>query len=302
MKAGFVAFIGWPNAGKSTILNSLIGEKVGIVSRKPQSTRKRVVGVLTIGESQLCFLDSPGRVKSDVGLNGFLADEFRSVIQDADALVAVLNLDAHSSAELLEIVDIAKNSGKPFCVAINKTDLDPGYKETRLREQLQDLTVPILSIQARKSEALKEKLLPVLIGMLPESPGLLFDKELYTTQSTKDLVAEVVREHCMEYLHQEIPYGLAVKILKYDEDSQPGLVRIAADIIVAKENHVQMVIGQKAAMLKRIGTSSRIDIEKILGKKVFLETFVKVKKDWMKSGALMKELGYQLPESGGRNA
>lgn len=299
MKVGFVALVGLPNAGKSTIVNSLIGEKVGIVSKKPQTTRKRVVGVYNDADSQICFIDSPGRIKAEAGLNSYLQKELVSVIRESDACLAVLNIDAYKISELLEIVEMVKNSKRPWAIVINKTDLDnsvgQGLRELKLREELKDCGVPIVACSAvQNAERLRGKLLPVVKELLPESEQALFEDDIYTTQSSKDLVAEIVREKCFEYLHQEIPYGLAVKVLKYDE-SHPT-PRIFVDIIVSKENFVSMVVGRGGMMIKRIGASSRIEAERVLGQKLYLETHVKVKKDWVKNPEAMKELGYVITD------
>ncbi|MCB0351578.1 MAG: GTPase Era [Bdellovibrionales bacterium] len=299
MKVGFVAMVGLPNAGKSTIVNSLIGEKVGIISRKPQTTRKRVIGVYNDSDSQICFMDSPGRIQAEEGLNAYLQKELISVIRESDACLAVLNVDAWKMEDLLEIVQLVKNSKKPWAIVINKTDLDKtvgqGLRELKLREELKDCGVPIVACSAvQNAERLRGKLLPVVKELLPESDQPLFEDEIYTTQSSKELVAEIVREKCFEYLHQEVPYGLAVKVLKYDE-SHPT-PRIFVDIIVSKDNFVPMVVGKGGLMIKRIGASSRIEAERVLGQKVYLETHVKVKKDWTKNLETMKELGYVITD------
>jgi len=155
--------------------------------------------------------------------------------------------------------------------------------------------VPTLSCSALKSSAdLRAKLLVTFKAILPESAAPLFTDDIYTTQTTRELVAEIVREKCFEYLHQEVPYGLAVRVLKFDE-SHPT-PRIFVEIVVSKENFVSMVVGKGGQTIKRIGASSRIEVEKVLGQKVYLETHVKVKKDWIKNPEMMKELGYVTPE------
>jgi GTP-binding protein Era len=299
MKAGFVALVGLPNAGKSTLVNALIGEKVGIISRKPQTTRKRVVGVYNEEDTQICFIDSPGRIKSETGLNAYLQKELDSVIRESDACIAMLNLDAHNKSDLLEIVKLVKESGRPWFIVINKTDLDEamagGVREMKLRDELKDVGVPVVSISAitnspHGKEKLRREILDLVKERLPESESPLFNEDIYTTQTLKEMAGEIVREKCFEYLHQEVPYGLAVQVVKYDE-SHPT-PRVFVDIIVSKENFVSMVVGKGGMMIKRIGASSRIEFEKVIGQKVYLETHVKVKKDWFKNLETMKELGY----------
>ena len=299
MKTGFVALVGLPNAGKSTLVNSIIGEKVGIVSKKPQTTRRHVIGVYTDDESQICFMDTPGRVKSEAGLNLFLHQELESVIRKSDACLAVLNIDAKKIEDLLEIAELARSAQKPWACVINKTDLDStvgdGLREMKLRQALFGYRVPVISCAAIKDEKKVQRgLLPVLKDLLPESKSPLFDGEIYTTQTQRDLIAEIVREKCFEYLHQEVPYGIAVKVLKYDENSK--IPKIFVEIIVAKENFLSMVVGHGGQMIKRIGASSRIEFEQTLGQKVYLETHVKVKKDWTKNPEIMRELGYVVTD------
>jgi GTP-binding protein Era len=296
MKAGFIGLVGLPNAGKSTLVNALVGEKVGIVSKKPQTTRRRVIGVYTDEESQMCFIDAPGRVKAEEGLNHFLEKELDAVMSESDALLAVLNLDAKKFSDLQEVVQLCHKAGRPWAIVINKTDLDPDMREGKLRSEFLSLGVPIISVSAlRKPEALREKILPILRELLPESTQPLYAEDLFTTQNTRDLVAEIVREKCFEYLHQEVPYGLAVRVLKYDESHR--IPRIFVEILVAKENFVSMVVGQGGSMIKRIGASARIECERLLGEKLYLETHVKLKKDWTKNPEVMKELGYVITES-----
>lgn len=295
MKAGFVGLVGLPNAGKSTLVNSIVGEKVGIISKKPQTTRRRVLGVYNDEGTQICFVDAPGYVKAESGLNNFLQKELEGVIRDCDVCLAVLNLDADKVEHLEQIVEMVKSSKKPWAILITKTDLDAklgsGQREMILQKKFVDLGVPVITGSAlNRKDKLKDKLVPVLKDLLPESPEPLYADDIYTTQSSRELVAEVVREKCFEYLHQEVPYGLAVQVLKYDESS--SMPRIYVDIIVSKENFVSMVVGQNGQMIKRIGASSRIECEKILGKKIFLQTHVKVKKDWFKNADTLKELGY----------
>jgi len=294
MKAGFIGVVGLPNAGKSTIVNAIIGEKVGIVSKKPQTTRRRILGIYTSDEAQLCFVDAPGRVRAESGLNHFLEQELASVIGESDVLLAVLNVDAKRFADIEEIVELCVQAKRPMVIAINKVDLDPDFREERIRAKFAYLGVPIVAVTAtKKPENLKAKLIPILTELLPESPGPLFTDDIYTTQSARDLVAEVVREKCFEYLHQEVPYGLAVRVLKYDE-SRP-VPRVHVEILVAKESFVSMVVGQGGQMIKRIGSSARIESERMLGQKLHLETHVKYKKDWILNTDIMKELGYVTP-------
>jgi GTPase len=298
MRAGFVGLIGLPNAGKSTLVNALVGEKVGIVSKKPQTTRKRVIGLYNEPDAQVIFIDAPGLVKSASGLNQFLQRELEGVVRDSDVCLAVLNVDAQDLEQLLEVVEIVRRSGKPWAVVITKNDLDTTFKNGSrtllLQNKLLEVGVPVVVCSARQPvQKLREKLLPVIRELLPESNEPLFADDIYTTQTSRELVAEIVREKCFEYLHQEVPYGLTVQILKYDESGP--IPKIYVEIVVAKENFVSMVVGQGGQMIKRIGASSRIEVERVLGQKVFLQTHVKVKRDWNKNPETLKEFGYVTP-------
>lgn len=292
MKSGFVSLIGLPNAGKSTLVNALVGEKVGIVSNKPQTTRRRVVGIYNDDSMQVCFIDSPGRIRAAEGLNQFLEEECDSVMKDGDVLAAILNVDSTKLEDLLDIARAVAAQNKPWMAIITKTDLDDGHREGRLREELRALrsNAPTVAVAANKNPAgVRNRVLPFLLELLPEAPPL-FSNDIYTTQSTRELVAEIIREKCFECVHEEVPYGLAVQILKFDETS--SMPRIHAEIIVAKPNFVPIVLGEKGRRIRHIGVESRREIERLMGKRVFLETHVKLKRDWSRQPSIMRELGY----------
>jgi GTP-binding protein Era len=291
MKAGYVGLVGLPNAGKSTLVNALIGEKISIVSRKPQTTRKRVLGIYSDDTTQAIFLDAPGLVKAEAGLNHFMQKELESVINESDILIAVLNLDSYKIEPLLEIIEMCQKSGKPWMACLTKDDLSLIHRNEKLREVLQPLKVPIILTSAvRRPNELKELILTPVVQMLPETKMPYYDDEIYTTQSEREILAEMVREQCFEYLHEELPYGVAVKTLEFKEEDT--IIRCLVEIIVAKDNYVGMVVGQGGQTIKRIGASSRILAEKFFNKKIFLQTQVKVRKDWTSDEKFMKEMGY----------
>ena len=208
MKAGFVGLVGLPNAGKSSLVNLIVGEKVGIVSAKPQTTRQKVIGIYNAPEAQYCFVDAPGAVTASSGLNAFLEKELEGVIEDSDVLLAVLNLDADRFEDLARIYKRVKASNKPYRVVITKQDLDPGHRLLSLCQELGLREGEFVSGSLnRKPEAYKDKVLKQLADLLPESKAPLFDPDNYTTSSARDWVAETVREKCFEILHQEVPYG-----------------------------------------------------------------------------------------------
>lgn len=290
--AGFVGLIGLPNAGKSTLVNALVGEKVSIVTSKPQTTRQRVMGILNDEDLQAVFVDAPGYVKAESGLNRFLHDEYLSVIEDSDVLFLLLHLDANSPESFHDLIAMAQTSKKPVLGIITKTDRREQHRIFVLKDLLDK--AGISSIQAaadKRPNELKEKVFPWLRENLPKSDQPLFDPELYTTQNLKSMASEFIREMCFEYLHQEVPFGLAVHIIRFDE-SRPDLTKIHAEIWVNRESHQGIVIGRGGSVLKRIGSSARKSIEDVLGNKVFLDLHVKVKKNWVKDESIMKELGY----------
>ncbi|MEZ4872779.1 MAG: GTPase Era [Bdellovibrionales bacterium] len=290
-RAGYVGLIGRPNAGKSTLLNALLGEKLSIVSRKPQTTRQRICGIYSSDQGQIVFLDAPGVIHAESGLNRFLKNEYEAVIEDSDFLVAVLNLDAKKQEELSDIISLVESSGKPWGAIITKCDMRLGHRKPWILQQLGGKAQFVIEVSARnRPQDTQDEVIPQLIPKMPESAAPLFDPEVYTTHNMREIAAEVVREKCFDFLHAEIPYGLAVLVNKYEEGE--NLDRIFASIYLSKEAHRAMVIGQGGAKLKRIGQAARLDIEKILGKKVYLDLHVSVKKNWMKNPMQMEEFGY----------
>ncbi len=295
MKAGFVALIGEPNAGKSTLMNALIGEKVSIVTPKPQTTRQRVMGILTTETAQLVFVDAPGMLKSTSGLNAFLREEAQDVIKNADVVVALLSSDA-TQQSVEDLVRTVGREKKPMVAVITKCDLLKGTATPRFFKYLVEEKISFFSISAlKRPQEAKDEILKVVTPLLPESPAALYDGEIYTTQTLREMTAEAIREACFLNLRQEIPYGLAVRISHFKEDEGP-VVKIAAEIIVEKDNHKGIVIGAKGAMMREIGSAARKEIEKFLGRQVFLELHVAAKPNWFQNKRLMQELGYVVRE------
>ncbi|MGE0763197.1 MAG: GTPase Era [Bdellovibrionales bacterium] len=292
-RAGYVGLIGQPNAGKSTLLNAIVGEKVAIVTPKPQTTRSRVVGIHTSPTAQICFNDAPGLIRAQKGLNKFLQQELDDVVKESDALVAVLALDEGNLEKLLELATMVAEAKKPWMAVITKTDLPKVHRIAILREKLQSFGVKVVAISAEKCpKEMRELLIPELEQLLPQSPGPLFDPEMYTTHSQRDLVTELVREQCFLHLHEEIPFGMAVRLRDFDE--QGPKIKIEADLIVTKNSHRGMVIGTAGQRLKHIGQDARREIEKMLQRPVYLGLHVVVRPKWNESPQWLKELGYGL--------
>lgn len=289
-RAGFVALVGQPNAGKSTLLNALLNEKVSIVSEKPQTTRARVTGILNFDEAQVIFVDAPGAVKSTSGINKFIQDEVKDVIDKADVICVLLASDA-SERGARELLARVRAGRKPWVVVITKADLLGGTRTPKYFNALVDEGIPFVSVSAqRRPGEARQEVLGRVIPLLPESPKPLYEEDLYTTQTLRQMTAEFIRETCFEHLRQEIPYGLAVKVVEFQE-TEP-VVRIRADIVLDKENHKAIVIGAKGQQLKKIGTEARAKIEPLVGSQVFLELHVSVKPNWTRNPRLLKELGY----------
>ena len=295
-RAGFVGLIGLPNSGKSTLMNSLVGEKISIVSAKPQTTRRRVLGVVSRPEYQAVFVDAPGVVGDSNGLNRFLREEAEDVIGQSDVLVAILNIDETEFSRLDEIVTMVKASGKPWIALIHKTDLPQLHRPQILRERLvQGGAIVVQGSSLTAPESLAASLNEKIVMLLPETAAPLYDVDLFTLSTTREITAEIVRERCFEALHQEVPYGLAVKVLLFDE-SDPVL-KIHAEVWVAKENHRPIVIGKGGQTLKRIGSEARQEIVKLTGQKVFLDLKVIHKRNWQKNPGVLKDLGYVVAKT-----
>ncbi|MFK8139091.1 MAG: GTPase Era [Bdellovibrionales bacterium] len=290
-RAGYVGLIGMPNAGKSTLANAVVREKISIVSRKAQTTRKRLLGVVSEENFQMVLQDAPGVINTKHGINNFIQDEYRDVVNGSDVICLVLNIDARTEDEIQKILKIGLDSGKPLVAVISKQDKGMIHRVEKMKYLLRENNIPVREISALKNPELsREKFIELVEEHLPSSPAPLFDPEYYTTSSVRQMVGEIIREKCFDYLHEEIPYGLAVRLQDYQEGEK--IDRIYADIMIEKEAHKQIVIGKKGQSIKRISQESRLEIEELIGKKVYLETFVKVQEDWTSSRRMRQELGY----------
>ena len=293
IKAGFVGLIGQPNAGKSTLMNNLVKEKVSIVTPKPQTTRRRVQGLVTLPAGQIIFVDAPGIIKSTSGLNSFLEKEAHDVMKNSDALIAVLSIDEMDIKYNNEILDLVKAAKKPFIAIITKTDIDEKIHRIRiLGEQLTEQKIKWHTVGKKitNNEDL-QMIFDSVLELLPESDQYLFDKEHYTTESVKELASEIIREKCFEELAFEIPFNIAILTQKFEENLK--CPRLIYDILVAKESHKPIVVGKGADKIKKIGEKARLEIQKMMGvPKIYLELNVVVKENWFGNKSLMKELKY----------
>lgn len=299
-RAGFLGLIGQPNAGKSTLMNYLVDEKVSIVSSKPQTTRRRILGIWSTDNAQVVFVDAPGVVAAEKGLNAFLAQEAKEVIADSDALLAIVSVDEAKPEDAEKILDLVKASGKPWIGVITKSDIEEkAHRIMILKSMIEERGAKAFSISVKQSKddvEEREAMLIEFASMMPESPAPLYETELFTNENVRDMVTEIIREKCFEILHQEIPYSLAVRIIKFDEEGT--LPKIYAEIMVSKENHKPIVIGKEAKVIKEIGTLARKEIEKLMGEKIFLDVQVAFKPEWFENKRIMKELGYGTKSEG----
>ncbi len=293
-RAGLVALIGRPNVGKSTLLNALVGEKVSIVTPKPQTTRHRIVGLLTEGDAQIAFVDTPGiHAGAKRALNRLMNKTAVAALEGVDLCLLLVEAGRWTDEDEL-VLQRARAAGVPLALVVNKIDriksrdqLLP-YLQGASRRHAFAFVVP-LSASRRENLA---ALLDEVRRRLPEAP-FLYDAEQLTDRSQRFLVAELVREKLMRVLQQELPYALTVEIEEYREDN--GLLRIGAVIWVEREGHKAIVIGAKGALLKKIGSQVRIELEKRLGQKVFLQLWVKVKEGWADDERALRSLGYEAP-------
>ncbi|KYG65332.1 GTPase Era [Bdellovibrio bacteriovorus] len=294
-KAGFLGLIGQPNAGKSTLMNYLVDEKVSIVSAKPQTTRRRILGIWSTDKGQIVFVDAPGIIKADKGLNSFLAKEAEEVIADSDALLAIVSVDEGKPEDAEKILDLVSKSGKPWIGIVTKADIEEkAHRVLILKKMIEDRGGKAMSVSVKDSkddQEEREAMLIEFLELLPETPAPLYDVELFTNENVREMASEIIREKCFESLHQEIPYSLAVRIIKFDEAATP-VPKIYAEIIVSKDSHKAIVIGKEAKVIKQIGMDSRKEIEKLMGEKVFLDLQVIAKPEWFENKRMMKELGY----------
>lgn len=292
-RSGFVTIIGRPNVGKSTLLNNVIGEKLSIISNRPQTTRNTIQAIYNKPECQIVFLDTPGMHKPRHKLGEYMVKVANNTLSEVDLILLLINPDDKVGIGDKYIIEQIKNINTKIILVINKIDM--ASKKTVLetidlysKELDFDEVVPI---SARTGEN-TDKLLELIISKLPYGPKY-FPDEMITDQPEKFIVSEIIREKILYNLKDEIPHGTAVDIMSMKEDKEKNTINISVTIYCEKDSHKAIIIGKGGLMLKKIGQQARFDIEKLLGNHVYLELWVKVKKDWRDSVSILKSLGYQ---------
>ena len=291
-RAGFVAILGRPNAGKSTLLNALMGTKLAIVASKPQTTRTSIQGVLTLPDAQIVFLDTPGIHKSTTPLNKRMMDTVRAAADAPDVVLFVIDSLARFTEEDAQAVDLAKKAGAPVIAVLNKVDwLEEKPKLLALIERYRALHdfAAYIPISARAGQGLDE-LRKEIVARLPEGPAQ-YPADYLTDQPERFLAAEVIREKVLHHTQQEVPHAVAVMIESWEDT--PKLLRIAATIYVERPGQKAILIGAGGSALKKIGTLARQELERSLGRKIFLQTLVKVRAGWRQDPAFLAAMDWR---------
>ena len=293
-KSGFVTLIGRPNVGKSTLMNYLIGQKIAITSNKPQTTRNRIQTVLTTEEGQIIFVDTPGIHKAKNKLGEYMVNVAERTLNEVDAVLWLVEPTTFIGAGEKHIADQLKKVTTPVILVINKVDSVKKEEVLASIAAYQDIFdfAAIVPVSARSGENTKE-LLKVVYQYLPYGPQF-YDEDTITDQPERQIVAELIREKALHCLNEEIPHGIAVVI---DSMKKKGKVmHIDATIICERDSHKGIIIGKQGSMLKKIGSTARYEIEKMLDMQANLKLWVKVKKDWRDSDFLVKNFGYREDE------
>jgi GTPase len=295
-KSGFIAIIGRPNVGKSTLLNAIVGERIAITTHKPQTTRNRIMGIKNLGApqpGQLIFLDTPGIHRASTPLNRAMVDAATGTFGNVDLILLLAEAGGTPHPDDRFIIDSLRDAHLPVFLVINKIDLVEKRRLLPLIDTFRDLYPfrEIIPLSALKGDGV-DGLIGAIWSLLPEGPQY-FPEEMMTDRSERFIAAEIIREKITIRTHQEIPYATAVVVDSFKEHEAKNMIRIAATIHVAKDSQKGIIIGKKGAMLKEIGTRARQEMEKFFAAKVFLELFVRVAKDWTNDPRMLREFGYR---------
>lgn len=291
-KSGFVAIIGRPNVGKSTLMNRLIGQKIAITSSKAQTTRNRIQTVYTDDEAQIVFLDTPGINKAKNKLGEYMMNVAHGTLSEVDVVMWIVEPTTFIGAGERHIIEVLSKVKTPVILVINKTDTvneEDVFNAINTYKEVCEISdiVPVSALKGHN----KEELISTIKKLLPYGPQF-FDEDTVTDQPERQIVSELIREQALRMLDKEIPHGIAVVIDRMKERTDGSVIDIDATIICERDSHKGIIIGKQGAMLKRIGTKARISMENLLETKVNLKLWVKVKKDWRDSDTLLKNYGY----------
>lgn len=291
-KTGFIAIVGLPNVGKSTLINTLVGEKISIVSSKPQTTRNNILGIRNDEDSQIVFVDTPGLHFENTKLATFMNKSIRSASKEVDAILVCIDGHKGITQKDLSIIERFKENEIPIVVAINKIDISQKEKLMPELLKLNDIEglCDVVPISAKKRKNLDE-LIKVLKKYLYEGERF-FEDDLVTDKSDKFRVAEILREKLLLLYDKEIPHGIAIDIKRMEYNENKNIYNIYADIICEKDSHKTIIIGKQGSALKKAATYARESMEKTLNAKVFLELWVRVKENWKNSDAVLNDLDY----------
>ena len=292
-KSGMISIVGRPNVGKSTLTNALVGEKIAIVTNKPQTTRNRICAIVNRGECQYVFMDTPGLHRARTRLGEYMVGVVKESVADVDAVLLLVEPIPNVGAPEAELMERIKALGVPAVLVINKIDTVEKEKLLSVMQTYQaahDLQA-IVPISAKTGEGVEE-LLDLLAAYLPEGPQL-FPEDMVTDQPERQVCAEIIREKLLLCLDKEIPHGTAVELTKFSERIDSGIIDIDATIFCEKASHKGIIIGKNGAMLKKISSLARKDIETFMGAKVYLETWVKVKENWRDNVNFIHDVGYR---------
>ena len=291
-QSGFVSLVGRPNVGKSTLMNHFIGEKIAIISNKPQTTRNKITSILTKEHFQCVFIDTPGIHKPKHKLGEYMVKSAENALNEVDVVLMLIEPTERVLEMDKYVIQRSKTVKTPVVLVINKIHTIEKQKLLKVIDQYRQIydfaeVVPISAIKGQNTESL----LHVIEKYLPEGPQY-FPEDMVTDQPERQIVAEIIREKALHLLEDEIPHGIAVEITSMKKRPNKNLVDVEATIYCEKESHKGIIIGKQGSMLKKIGSRARIDAERLLGSPIYLQLWVKVKKDWRDSDFLLKNFGY----------
>lgn len=295
-RSGFVAVMGKPNVGKSTMINGYVGQKVAIVSPKPQTTRRRLRGIVSLPDAQIVFIDTPGVHEPRHKLGQYMLETAVRAMREADVVLFMVDVSTLPQAEDVQLSSLIREGASQPCILVmNKVDLLSPEKEDEHRQAYLALTHCEQSVMFSATEGHnRQNLLGLLVERLPRGPQL-YPPDQITDQSERFLAAELVREQVLHHLRQEVPHSVATVVEEFRERGKE-LTYIEVTIHVAKDSQKGIVVGERGKMLKRIGTAARQEIERLLGTKVYLELWVKVRRRWPQDETALRHLGYVLPK------